>query len=202
MRGSGVADGPMHESDWAQRRFGERAGELAAAVPARLNQAHLRAQAAHDAAALRKRGPYGIALSEAAREELADEVAMLGGAVREVRGYAYGVINEHALFPWKYADRPLPLDRARLPPKASGRRRMHTAHGPDEQEGLFPVDDSLTSEEYEWLHEAYEELGHNTKLVSVFFTSDVKSGIHVIYWGDARLEPDRTFTWSHVERLT
>ncbi|MCL7497396.1 hypothetical protein M8I34_39240 [Streptomyces sp. MCA2] len=51
------------------------------------------------------------------------------------------------------------------------------------------------------LHEAFEELGASTKLVCVFFTAAVETGVHVIHWGDAHLEPDRTFTWPHSEQL-
>ncbi|MEU1346546.1 hypothetical protein ABZ438_14760 [Streptomyces sp. NPDC005786] len=156
----------------------------------------------HAEANLKKRGPYGHVLAEAVREELADEAVALGGTVRELRGYAYAVINGHALFPFRYADRAAPLDRARLRADVSPqRRRMLTAHGPEAPEGLFPLDDILTTDEYEELHEAFEELGRTTKLVSVFFTSAWADGIHAIHWGDAHLDGDRTFAWSHVERL-
>lgn len=46
------------------------------------------------------------------------------------------------------------------------------------------------------------EPGRTTKLVSVSFTSAGEDGIHAIYRGDAHLDGDRTFVWSHVERLT
>jgi hypothetical protein len=169
-------------SKWAKRTFGEEAAALAKGVPRRLNEAHLRAQATHETAGLKRRSPYGGTLAEAVREGLADEATMLGGMVREIRGYPYAVINEHALFPYKYAKEPLPLDRARLKPSPL-RRRLFTSHGPVEHEGLFPVDDSLMTEEYEQLHEAFEELGRTTRLVSVLFTADVDNGIHQIHWG-------------------
>ncbi|WP_427165791.1 hypothetical protein ACQF4J_14825 [Streptomyces sp. C1-1] len=35
----------------------------------------------------------------------------------------------------------------------------------------------------------------------MFFTADAENGIHAIHWGDARLEPDRTFTWPYREQL-
>lgn len=153
-------------------------------------------------AELKKRGPYGHVLAEAVREELAEEAVSLGGAVRELRGYAYAVLNGHALFPFRYADRPTPLSRARLRADVSPqRRRMLTAHGPEAPEGLFPLDDIPTTDEYDMLHEAYEELGRMTKLVSLFFTSSRTDGIHAIHWGDAHLDADRTFTWSHEEQL-
>ncbi|WP_327239581.1 hypothetical protein OG243_12115 [Streptomyces sp. NBC_01318] len=79
---------------------------------------------------------------------------------------------------------------------------MLTAHGPEAREGLFPLDDILTTDEYEELHEAFEELGRTAKLVSVFFTCAWEDGIHAIHWGDAHLDGDRTFIWSHVEPLT
>ncbi|WSA76596.1 hypothetical protein OG930_13885 [Streptomyces sp. NBC_01799] len=75
-------------------------------------------------------------------------------------------------------------------------------HGPQPQEGLFPLDDDLTTEEYEELHETFEALGASTKLVCVFFTADPENGIHAIHWGDAPLEPDRTFTWLYSEQLS
>lgn len=198
----GSDDGSVTPSAWARQRFGKQAGKLTAAVPVRLTRAHVRAHAVHLAAGLKKRSPYGATLAEAVREELAEAALMLGGAVRDVRGYDYAVINDHALFPFKYANRPAPLQRARLPADASTtRRRMLIGHGPDAQEGLFPLDDSLTTDEYEQLHEIFEELGATTKLVCVFFTADPENGIHAIYWGDAYLEPDRTFTWLHTEAL-
>lgn len=199
---SALGDDRVVPSAWAVERFGQQAGELAAAVPAQLAKAHARAHAVHLTARLKKRSPYGSTLAEAVRENLADTARELGASVREVRGYEYAVLNDHALFPFKYANRPRPLDRARLASNASPtRRRMFLGHGPQSPEGLFPLDDDLTTEEYEDLHQAFEELGASTKLVCVFFTADAENGIHAIHWGDAHLEPDRTFTWLYSEQL-
>ncbi|MFJ5529097.1 hypothetical protein [Streptomyces sp. NPDC093261] len=193
---------PSVPSTWAVQRFGQQAGQLAVAVPVQLAKAHAKARATHLAAGLKKRSPYGVTLAEAVRENLADMARELGESVRDVRGYEYAVINEHALFPYRYADRPRALDRARLPSNASPtRQRLFRAHGPQSPEGLFELDDDLTTEEYLELNEAFEELGASTKLVCVFFTADVESGIHVIHWGEAHLEPDHTFTWPHSEQL-
>ncbi|MFF4251687.1 hypothetical protein ACFY1L_10790 [Streptomyces sp. NPDC001663] len=193
---------PIAPSTWAIQRFGQQAGQLAGAVPVQLAKAHAKAHATHLTAGLKKRSPYGVTLAEAVRENLADMARELGESVRDVRGYEYAVINEHALFPYRYADRPRVLDRARLPSNASPtRRRLFRAHGPQSPEGLFELDDDLTTEEYVELHEAFEELGAATKLVCVFFTADVEGGIHVIHWGEAHLEPDRTFTWPYSEQL-
>ena len=171
-------------SDWAIKRFGHQAGRLVAAIPARLASAHAKAHATHITAGLKKRSPYGVTLAEAVRENLAEMARELGESVRDVRGYEYAVINEHALFPYRYADRQRALDRARLPSNASPtRRRLFQAHGPQSPEGLFELDDDLTTDEYIELHEAFEELGVSTKLVCVFFTADVEGGIHVIHWG-------------------
>lgn len=192
----------VQPTDWARERFGEQAGRLAAAVPLQLARAHMKAQAVHLTAGLKKRSPYGATLAEAVRENFADTARELEETVRDVRGYEYAVINGHALFPFKYANRPRPLDRARLAANASPtRRRMLLSHGPQPQEGLFPLDEDLTTEEYEELHETFEELGATTKLVCVFFTADPEAGIHAIHWGQAHLEPDRTFTWLHSEQL-
>lgn len=60
---------------------------------------------------------------------------------------------------------------------------------------------SPSTEEYLGLHEAFEELGASTRLVCVFFTAGAENGIHAIHWGDAHLEPDRTFTWPYREQL-
>ncbi|MFE7673610.1 hypothetical protein ACFU5N_15510 [Streptomyces albidoflavus] len=186
----------------AIERFGRQAGPLAAAVPVQLAKAHATAQATHRTAELKKRGPYGVTLAQAVREYLADMALSLGEAVREVRGYEYAVVNDHALFPFKYADRPRPLGRARLPRDVSPtRRRMFQAHGPGSQDTLFDLDDDLATEEYRGMHEAFEELGASTKLVCLFFTADAESGIHVIHWGQAHLEPDRTFSWRWNEEL-
>ncbi|RDS62675.1 hypothetical protein [Streptomyces sp. M7] len=192
----------MGPSAWAVERFGRHAGAVAAAVPVQLAKAHAKAHAAHLAAGLKKRSPYGAALAGLVREHLAETARELGEAVRDVRGYEYAVINDHALFPFRYADRPRPLDRARLPANASPtRQRLFRAHGPLSPEGLFEVDDDLVTEEYLGLHEAFEELGATTRLVCVFFTADAENGIHAIHWGDAHLEPDRTFTWPYREQL-
>ncbi|MBC2869516.1 hypothetical protein [Streptomyces mexicanus] len=192
----------VRPSTWAVERFGQQAGRLTAAVPVQLAKAHAKAHATHCAAGLKKRSPYGSTLAEAVREHLADTARELGESVRDVRGYEYAVINDHALFPFRYADRPRSVDRARLPSKTSPtRRRLFRAHGPQPVEGLFDLDDGLTTEEYLGLHEAFEELGASTKLVCVFFTADVENGVHVIYWGEAHLEPDRTFTWPYREQL-
>ncbi|MBO4253497.1 hypothetical protein [Streptomyces griseorubiginosus] len=199
---AGADDRRGRPSAWAVERFGQQAGRLAELVPVQLAKAHAKAHATHLTAGLKKRSPYGVTLAEAVRENLADMARELGESVRDVRGYEYAVINEHALFPYRYADRPRALDRARLPSNASPtRRRLFRAHGPQSPEGLFELDDDLTTEEYVDLHEAFEELGASTKLVCVFFTADVEGGIHVIYWGEAHLEPDRTFTWPYSEQL-
>ncbi|MGW6565075.1 hypothetical protein [Streptomyces sp. NPDC054975] len=189
-------------SAWAVERFGRGAGKLAVALPVQLARAHARAHAVHLTAGLKKRSPYGSTLAEAVRENLADTARELGESVRDVRGYEYAVINDHALFPFRYADRPRPLDRARLASNTSPtRRRLFRAHGPEPQDALFDLDDDLTTEDYLELHETFEELGASTKLVCVFFTADPENGIHVIHWGDARLEPDRTFSWPYREQL-
>ncbi|HLL34443.1 MAG TPA: hypothetical protein VK545_11250 [Streptomyces sp.] len=193
---------PVRPSDWARDRFGRHADALVGAIPVQLARAHTKAHAAHLAAGLKKRSPYGVALAGLVRENLAETARELGEPVRDVRGYEYAVINDHALFPFRYADRPRPLGRARLPADASPtRRRLLRAHGPQPPDALFEVDGGLATEEYVGLHEAFDELGAATKLVSVFFTADVENGIHAIHWGEAHLEPDRTFTWLHSEQL-
>ncbi|MFD5289651.1 hypothetical protein ACFWJV_15850 [Streptomyces rochei] len=189
-------------SDWAVKRFGRHAGRLVETIPEQLARAHARAHAVHLTARLKRRSPYGSTLAEAVRENLADTARELGEAVRDLRGYEYAVINDHALFPFKYANRLKPLERARLAADASPtRRRMLLSHGPEPEDGLFPLDDEYTTEEYEGLRETFEALGASTKLVCLFFTADPEGGIHVIHWGDARLEPDRTFTWLYSEQL-
>ncbi|MEU2353698.1 hypothetical protein ABZ599_12155 [Streptomyces misionensis] len=195
-------DEPVAPSAWAIERFGRHAGALAAAVPVQLANAHAKAHAAHLAVGLKKRSPYGVALAGLVREYLAQTARELRESVRDVRGYEYAVINGHALFPFRYADKPRPLDRARLPSNASPtRRRLFRAHGPQPPEGLFDLDDGLVTEEYLGLHEAFEELGASTKLICVFFTADAENGIHAIHWGEAHLEPDRTFEWLYKEQL-
>ncbi|WP_328628413.1 hypothetical protein OHA88_34820 [Streptomyces sp. NBC_00353] len=151
---------PIAPSAWAIEKFGRHAGALAAAMPMQLASAHAKAHAAHLAVGLKKRSPYGVALAGLVREHLAQTARELEEAVREVRGYEYAVINDHAFFPFRYADRPRPLDRARLPSNASPtRRRLFRAHGPQPPEGLFDLDDGLATDEYLGLHEAFEELG-------------------------------------------
>lgn len=155
---------PVGPSAWAVERFGRHADALAAAVPVQLAKAHGKAHAAHLAAGLKKRSPYGVALAGLVRENLAETARELEEAVRDVRGYEYAVINDHALFPFRYADRRRPLDRARLPANASPtRHRLFRAHGPQPPEGLFDVDEDLATEEYLGLHEAFEELGASTR---------------------------------------
>lgn len=199
---AGLGGNGASPSDWAVRRFGRHAGELATALPVQPARAHLRARAVHLTAGRKKRSPYGATLAEAVRENLADTARELGESVRDVRGYEYAVINDHALFPFRYADRPRPLDRARLPSKTSPTRfRLFRAHGPEPQEALFALGDDLTTDDYIGLHEVFEELGASTKLVCVFFTADPESGIHAIHWGEGYLEPDRTFTWPSGEQL-
>ncbi|KOG25165.1 hypothetical protein ADK34_17935 [Streptomyces viridochromogenes] len=200
--GTESSGGAAAPSRWARECFGKQASGLVAGIPKRLARAHQRARIAHDQADLKKRGPYGHVLAEAVLEELADEARALGGSVRELRGYDFAVLNGWALFPFKYADRPVPLDRARLRADVSAqRKRLLTAHGPEPREGLFPLEEVSTTPEYDKIHEVFEELGRSTKLVSVFFTASRGEGIHSIHWGEAHLEDDRTFTWSPVEPL-
>ncbi|MGV9939135.1 hypothetical protein [Streptomyces sp. NPDC003401] len=122
--------------------------------------------------------------------------------MRDVRGYAYAVIDDHALLPFRCADGPRPLDRARLPADASPtRHRLLRAHGPQPPEGLLDVDEDLATEECLGLREAFEELEASTRLVRVSFTADAENGVHAVHRGHLHLEPDRTFTWPCRERL-
>ncbi|WP_405743459.1 hypothetical protein OG422_16060 [Streptomyces sp. NBC_01525] len=199
---SGVGGGRGAPSKWAVERFGRHAGRLAAVVPEALARAHARAHAAHLKARVKKRSPYGSTLAEAVRENLTDAALEVGEAVRDVRGYEYAVVNECLLFPYKYANRSRPLARARLAADASPtRRRLLLAHGPQPDGELFPLGEEQKPEKYEELHETFEELGAATRLVCLFFTANAEDGIHAIHWGDARLEPNRTFTWLHGEQL-
>ncbi|MER5636078.1 hypothetical protein ABT095_03900 [Kitasatospora sp. NPDC002227] len=192
------ADGP---SDWARRTFGEHARALVRTVPDRLAHAHERARASHLVARLDNHSPYGLTLAQAVLEEFAEAVTGLGGSVRVLGGRPYSILQGRALFPFRYANKPTPLGKARLRADVSQRkRRMLTAHSP-EPDTLFPVEELTTTKEYKELHEAFEELGQQTTLVSVFYTSDVTHGVHAIHWGEAHLEPDRTFSWLHSESL-
>ncbi|MET9971635.1 hypothetical protein ABZZ80_38490 [Streptomyces sp. NPDC006356] len=199
--GSGHQDSGPHPSEWARQRFGKDAARLTVAVPERLTRAHLRAQAGYKASGLTRPGAaYGHTLAETVREELALEAEELGGDVRLLRGRSYAVINEQVLFPYKYGSHPTPVEDATMKEPSLVRRRLFAAYGPEEPEGLFPVDEYST-EEYEHLHEAFEELGRVQNLVSVFFTCDPENGVHAIHWGEARLEPDGTFSWAYREEL-
>lgn len=112
----------------------------------------------------------------------------LGASVREVVGYEYAVIDDHALFPFKYADRPRPPDRVRLPSKTSPtRRRMLSDHGPESRDALFDLDDDLTTEDYLKLHEAFEELGP-PRGSSVCSSLTMWRMVTVLIWG----MPDRS----------
>ncbi|MFF9106030.1 hypothetical protein ACF1AU_36405 [Streptomyces rubrogriseus] len=136
-------------SSWAAERFGRHASRLVEAIPEQLARGHTRAHAVHLAARLKKRSPYGSTFAEAVRENLADIARELEEAVRDLRGYEYAVINDHALFPFKYANRLRPLERARLAADASPTcRRMLLSHGPDPEDGLFLLDDEYATEEY------------------------------------------------------
>ncbi|MGW7293099.1 hypothetical protein ACWGIB_12040 [Streptomyces xiamenensis] len=120
---SGSAHGETAPSAWAVERFCRLAGALVNALPVQLVRAHARARAAHLKPRVTKRGPYGSTLSEAVRENLADLARELGETARDVRGYEYAVINEHALFPLKYGNRPCALHLARVASSASPTRR-------------------------------------------------------------------------------
>ena len=72
--------------------------------------------------------------------------------------------------------------------------------GPEPQAGLCPIDDELRTEEYEELHEIFEALGASTKHVGLLHgRPGERRPRHP--WGDAHLEPDRTFTWPYREQL-
>lgn len=195
----------MEPSDWAIKCFGAHAGRLTCAVPYRLRNAHVRALAGHAASRLKRNAKYGQILAEAVLEELAEEAESLGGEVRLLGGRPYAIIADHALFPYRYASRKVPLQKARFRSGVSERRkRLYNAHGPEGwgADTLFDVEgEQLETEAYLRLHEAFEELGSQTRLLSVFFTSDTQDGIHQIHWGEARLEIDRTFQWEHREEL-
>ncbi|MFF8401869.1 hypothetical protein ACF06P_09575 [Streptomyces sp. NPDC015684] len=89
-------DHAMGPSIWAIERFGQHAGAVAAAVPVQLAEAHVKAHAAHLAAGLKKRSPYGVTLAGVVRENLAETARELGASVRDVRGYEYAVMIMHS----------------------------------------------------------------------------------------------------------
>lgn len=180
-------DGGVRPARWAVERFGDRAGRLATAIPLQLARAHEQARRAHDKAEVKKRSPYGATLAQAVRENLVDTARGLGGTVRNERGYEYPVVNGYTLFPFKYANRPAPLESARLPSQTSEtRRRMLTGYREaSEQLALWPDEAVATGE----------------KPVCVFFTADWEKGIHAIHWGIVDLLPNRYFTWLYRQQL-
>jgi hypothetical protein len=177
-------------------QFGRNTAKLREVIPKALVDANVRAREGHDGAKLATLDVYGHGLAVAQFEELANQIAALDGArMVKLRRYYLAVLDGWVFYPLRYADDNLtPIEKAQIRrPVSKLRRQLFAAHGPKPRQPA--LDESLEFPTAEELHEAFPQLGEDTRLCLVAYACNVNSGVLNAAWGEAELHADGSLTW-------
>lgn len=181
--------------------FGENAVRLQKIIPEALTAAHIRARRGHDGAELATLEVYGHGLAVTQFEEVAKAIAALDGArMVKVHRYYLAVLDGWVFYPWRYADDSVSeIEKAQLRRPVSGlRTRLFRAHGP---EPLQPaLDESFELPTADDLHQAFPQLGEDTRLAVIPYACNVDSGVLNVAWGEAELHADGSLRWHRRPR--
>lgn len=204
-------------TEWARRRFGDVAGDLAQAIPAGMQEAHRRAVAAHLASELSTNDAYGAALKVTSHEQLIDGTKSLPGVVARkptgvVSRFPYVVIEDTSvvLVPWRFAstrNRRRVDARVRTPLSDLRKSLFGLGAGVPVPTQLVLEQSALDSEELEAQlaeeQNVYEQLSSFGRVVTVAYGSSPTDGLFEIGWGDAELISEDTgqVHWHHWEAL-
>jgi hypothetical protein len=178
-------------------QFGGNAAFLREVIPQALVAAHVRARQGHDGAGLTTLDVYGHGLAVVQFEEMANWIAALDGArMVKLHRYYLAVLNGWVFYPWRYADDNVTkIEEAQLRrPVSMLRRRLFAAHGPEPRQPA--LDESLELPTMEELHQAFPQLGEDTRLCVIPYACSVNSGVLNVAWGEAELHSnDGSLTW-------
>lgn len=207
---------PVVPSIWARERFGSAAEDLLQAVPAAVQHAHARADAAHVASGLTSNDAYGPTMRVALHEALVAFTADIPGVTSRkplgVRSrFPYVIVEETsvALMPWRYgADGSTRRVDARFTLPVSGLRKAllgltayprHTQPTLEEAALEIAELEAMVADEVEML----EQLRSMGTVVTLALASNPVNGIVSLGWGDAQLTDAETgsVTWHAWEEL-
>lgn len=207
---------PIIPSAWAIERFGSAAEALVQVVPAAVQHAQARADAAHIASGLKSNDAYGptmrVALHEALVEFTADIPGITARKPLGVRSrFPYVVVEETsvALMPWRYAaDGSVRRVDAKFPVPVSDLRKTMLSLGahpdhvqPTLDETALEISDleAMFADEADML----EQLRSMGTVVTIGLASNPVNGIVSLGWGDAQLTDPETgkVTWHTWEEL-
>lgn len=185
---------------WAREAFGDHARDLAAAVGKSLNRAHERARSGQDGVHTQTFEAYGHGLYAAQFEELEDGLRDFehAGPVR-LHARTVMLVAGHLIYPFRYADRDLPVTAARLKKAEGLRADLIRMFGPED-----PLQGELDLGLAEFTPEPHRGLARipaGTSLVLVACACSMSEGVLRSEWGRADLGPDRYLQWHCHEPL-
>jgi hypothetical protein len=183
---------------WARDTFGDLTEPLGAAVTKSLTRAHERARSGHDGVHTQTLEAYGHGLYAAQFEELMAGLEHFAEAT-PVRLHARTVmvVANHLIYPFRYANKDLPVTAARLKKKDGLRAELIRELGPEPMQGEL----DLGLGEFEEPHRGLAQIPPGTSLVIVAYACSMSDGIMRLEWGIADLRPDRYLQWHRHEPL-
>ena len=107
------------------------------------------------------------------------------------------VIANHLIYPFRYANKDLPVTAARLKKKDGLRAELIRELGPEPMQGEL----DLGLDEFEEAHRGLAQIPTGTSLVIVAYACSMSEGIMRLEWGVADLRPDRYLQWHRHEPL-
>ncbi|MEV3993209.1 hypothetical protein AB0J57_30320 [Streptomyces sp. NPDC049837] len=186
---------------WAEKAFGDAAGQLADLISASLVRAHARARNGHEGVQTQTLEAYGHGLYAAQYEELEVGLASLPAATPvRLQGRTLVILGDHVIYPLRYAKKDVPVTAARLRRATGLRADLIRRHGPEPMQQAFDLGlDELDEPEP---HPDLALLSEDTKLVLVAYACSMAQGVMRIEWGSAELRrEDRYLIWHHHEQL-
>ncbi|MEU9254225.1 hypothetical protein AB0D66_20470 [Streptomyces sp. NPDC048270] len=186
---------------WAEKTFGDAAGQLADLIPASLARAHARARSGHEGVQTQTLEAYGHGLYAAQYEELAAGLASLPSAAPvRLQGRTLVVLGDHVIYPLRYAKKDVPVTAARLRRATGFRADLIRRHGPEPMQQAFDLGlDELVASE---AHPDLALLSEDVKLILVAYACSMTQGVMRIEWGSAELRrEDRYLVWHYHEQL-
>ncbi|MEW1551029.1 hypothetical protein [Streptomyces tsukubensis] len=186
---------------WAEKTFGDAAGQLTHLIPTSLVRAHDRARSGHEGVQTQTLEAYGHGLYAAQYEELEVSLAPLSAATPvRLQGRTLMLLGDHLIYPLRYAKRDVPVTAARLRRDTGLRADLIRRHGPEPMQQAFDL--GLEEPDEPDPHPDLALLSEDVKLVLVAYACSMAQGVMRIEWGSAELrQEDRHLIWHHHEPL-
>ncbi|MFB6898059.1 hypothetical protein [Streptomyces hydrogenans] len=144
---------------------------------------------------------YGHGLYAAQFEELAVSLSVLPRAVQvRLQGRTFMVLDDHVIYPFRYAKKNVPVTAARLPRATGFRAELLRRHGPEPMQQALDL--GLDEPEEPDPRSDLALLPSDTRVVIVAYACSMTEGVIRIEWGSAELRTeDRYLLWHHHEPL-